>query len=380
MKENKICVYAICKNEEQFVEKWVKSMSEADSIVVLDTGSTDGTVDKLRELGVTVKVKTYDPWRFDTPRNDAMDMAPEDCNILVSTDLDEILEPGWAAPLREKWIEGVHERAEYKYTWSHLADGSEGRSFAYNKIHTRKWRWRHPVHELLFNIETKTENYTADQQLNLFNEIHLHHYPDPTKSRGSYLSLLELRAQEDPEDYYGLIYLGHEYYYRGYYDKAIDLLNKILSEYTQHYNVIERASCHLFIGDSYFEKAKQGDQKSFDKCILSYYNAIAVDPTYREPYLNLGKVLIHLKDYDAAEYYIKKGLKKSFRHFNWLERDASWASEPYDLLCLACFYGGKKRDALAYAVKAQSMDKGNERLASNITLCLKNSNDIELIS
>ena len=27
---NKICVYAICKNEKQFVENWVESMSEAD--------------------------------------------------------------------------------------------------------------------------------------------------------------------------------------------------------------------------------------------------------------------------------------------------------------------------------------------------------------
>ena len=34
---NKICVYAICKNESQFVDRWVDSMQEADEIVVLDT-------------------------------------------------------------------------------------------------------------------------------------------------------------------------------------------------------------------------------------------------------------------------------------------------------------------------------------------------------
>jgi len=55
MNSYKICVYAICKNEEQFVERWVDSMSEADSIIVLDTGSTDNTVNKLRELGVYIK-------------------------------------------------------------------------------------------------------------------------------------------------------------------------------------------------------------------------------------------------------------------------------------------------------------------------------------
>ena len=45
----KICVYAIAKNEEQFVPKWVDSMQEADGIYVLDTGSTDHTAELLRE-------------------------------------------------------------------------------------------------------------------------------------------------------------------------------------------------------------------------------------------------------------------------------------------------------------------------------------------
>ena len=30
----KICVYAICKNELKFVDKWLENMSEADYIVV----------------------------------------------------------------------------------------------------------------------------------------------------------------------------------------------------------------------------------------------------------------------------------------------------------------------------------------------------------
>ena len=36
MKKYKVCVYAICKNEEKFVERWINSMQEADSIYVLD--------------------------------------------------------------------------------------------------------------------------------------------------------------------------------------------------------------------------------------------------------------------------------------------------------------------------------------------------------
>ena len=44
MNKYKVCVYAICKNEEKFVQRWVESMKEADEIYVLDTGSTDNTI------------------------------------------------------------------------------------------------------------------------------------------------------------------------------------------------------------------------------------------------------------------------------------------------------------------------------------------------
>ena len=382
---NKICVYAITKNEEQFVERWYNSMKEADSIVVLDTGSTDNTVAKLRELGATVDVKIINPWRFDVARNEAMKMVPEDCNILLSTDLDETLEPGWSKPLREKWIEGVHERADYKYTWSHLEDGSDGRVFRYNKVHSKNWKWRAPVHELLYNVNTGSELYRADQTLDLFNEMHLHHYPDMTKSRGSYLPLLELRAKESPEDWYGLIYLAHEYYYRQHYQKSIDLLKRILTEYREKYSQVEQASCFLFMGDSYSAMAEYEDDLSkkellYQNAIYSYIDAMKIDNTYIESYISLAKVLLKLKDFAAAEFYLKRGIERSYRHYTWLERDTSWSYEPWDLLCLASYYNGNKKDSIIYAAKALSFDPNNERLKNNLSLCLTNTTDIELIN
>ena len=35
----RVAVYAICKNEAQFARRWMASMSEADRVIVLDTGS-----------------------------------------------------------------------------------------------------------------------------------------------------------------------------------------------------------------------------------------------------------------------------------------------------------------------------------------------------
>ena len=68
----KIYVYAISKNEEKFVDRWCKSMSEADGIFVLDTGSDDNTVAMLQERNVTVKSANIVPWRFDEALNRAL--------------------------------------------------------------------------------------------------------------------------------------------------------------------------------------------------------------------------------------------------------------------------------------------------------------------
>ena len=65
----KIVVYAICKNERSFADRWMASMSEADEVCVLDTGSTDGTPQRLEELGAKVSVQVITPWRFDVARN-----------------------------------------------------------------------------------------------------------------------------------------------------------------------------------------------------------------------------------------------------------------------------------------------------------------------
>ena len=65
----KIVVYAICKNEVSFVDRWMDSMAEADQVVVLDTGSTDATVQLLRARGAAVTEEVISPWRFDTARN-----------------------------------------------------------------------------------------------------------------------------------------------------------------------------------------------------------------------------------------------------------------------------------------------------------------------
>lgn len=359
---NKICVYAICKNEIQFVDKWLDSMAEADYIVVLDTGSTDGTFEKLKNDPRVTKVeqKIYDPWRFDNARNDALLLCPEDTEIFVSTDLDEVFDSGWAEPLREHWVRGIHVRALYKYAWSHNSKGEPERVFYYDKIHGPNWYWKAPVHEYLTSDEYD-EEYTKSHSLDLFNIIFLHHHPDQSKSRGSYLPLLELRAKEDPNDYNGLYYYAHELYYRGYYEKSISVLDDILNDdrFEGIRTPLEVAACYLFMGDSFLGLNSQ------EAAISAYNSAISAEPTYREPYLQLAKVYLDKGYNNIAIGIVKDAMEKSYRHYTWLERDLSWKEEPYDILALAYSTIGDYKSAYNNAVKALMENTSNERLLYN---------------
>ena len=139
------------------------------------------------------------------------------------------------------------------------------------------------------------------------------------------------------------------------------------------------------MGDSYSAMAEYEEDLSkkellYQNAIYAYIDAMKIDNTYIESYISLAKVLLKLKDFAAAEFYLKRGIERSYRHYTWLERDTSWSYEPWDLLCLASYYNGNKKDSIIYAAKALSFDPNNERLKNNLSLCLTNTTDIELIN
>ncbi len=83
------------------MDRWMDAVREADLVVVTDTGSVDHTVERLLARGAVVYRERIDPWRFDAARNAAMDHIPEDVDLCVSNDLDEVFEPGWRKRLED---------------------------------------------------------------------------------------------------------------------------------------------------------------------------------------------------------------------------------------------------------------------------------------
>ena len=244
MNKYKVCVSAICKNEAKFVKKWYDSMKEADLIVVADTGSTDQTIELLKECKIEVHSITVDPWRFDTARNLSMDFIPPDYDICVCTDLDEVFDPDWREELERNWMP-YNTLFRYTYTYGFYNNGKPIVTFLYEKIHQRhNFRWVYPVHEVLEYSGTKPDIY------GLAEKMHLKHYPDQSKSRGNYLKLLELSAKDFPLYDRNIFYLGREYMYHNMFVNCIETLTYHLTIPTANWPV-ERCASMRYIANSY---------------------------------------------------------------------------------------------------------------------------------
>jgi glycosyltransferase involved in cell wall biosynthesis len=349
----KICVYAICKNEEKFVDRWMDAVSEADLVVVTDTGSKDGTVEKLRSRGALVYSESITPWRFDAARNIAMDHIPQDVDICVSNDLDEVFEPGWREKLENAW-QPWHTRARYLFTWSYHADGTPEKQFAMEKIHRRHgFRWVHPVHEVL-KYSGEDEDSTV-----WVPGLVLNHYPDNSKPRSQYLPLLELSAQENPDDDRTAFWLGREYMYNERYDDCIRELLRHLSLPSAVWDE-ERSASMRYIAASYQAKGDTASAKHW------LYRAIAECPRVREPYLDLARLGYKEKDWPLVYLMTGEALKITVKSGSYLVEPQSWGYAPYDLAAISCYYLGMYQQAYELGVKACEENPDDERLRGNL--------------
>jgi tetratricopeptide (TPR) repeat protein len=351
MNHYKVVVYAICKNEEKFVKRWVDSMSEADDIFVLDTGSKDKTIKKLKKLGVHVHKKKFKTWRFDSARNESLKYVPLDTDICVCTDLDEVFEKGWRKKLENNWQKDT-TKARYTYNWSLDENNNPKVSFYTEKIHSlKKYKWTHPVHEVLTFTGTDEKVITID-------DIILNHYPDSSKSRSSYLKLLELSVKEEPNDDRNMHYLGREYMYYNRWNDCIDTLIKHLNLKSATWKD-ERCASMRFIARSYKNLKRYNEAKMWlDK-------AINEAPYLRDPYVERALLEYELENWNEVEKYCLEALKIANKEKTYINETFSWDETIYDLLSISCFYLNKFDQSLKYINIAIKYNPNDERLINN---------------
>jgi glycosyltransferase involved in cell wall biosynthesis len=343
----KIAVYTIAKNEEQFVERWADSCRDADYRLILDTGSTDGTLVKADQAGVEWFQKEFNPWRFDHARNYALSIVPLDIDLCIALDMDEILLPGWREALEAMPL-GI-TRPRYKYVWSWNEDGTEGLVYGGDKIHHRHgYKWKHPVHEVITPTDpTFLEGY------HFVPGLEIHHHPDQTKSRGQYFDLLKLAVEEDPMDDRNQFYLAREYFFHRQYKEATRHFKKHLE--LSHWGAERAASCR------YLAKCQFGDEEHW------LWRAVAEDPMRRENWVDIAEYHYwNTRDWVAVRSACQMAFRITDKPLDYLCETKAWGWLPHDLMAIASHQLGDTDEAWYHGAQAVALKPGDERLERNL--------------
>ena len=343
----KIAVSAISKNEAQFVERFMESCKDADYVLIADTGSTDETVSIAKGLGAAVHEISISPWRFDKARDAALFLLPKDIDIVVSLDLDEILEDGWRAEIERVWTPDT-TRLRYKFDWSN------GIVFYSEKIFSRHgYHWHHPVHEYIRPDGRINEVYAnTDMQL-------VTHLPDNTKSRSQYMPLLELAVKEDPYCPRNAFYYARELTFYSQWHQAMNALDTYLAMPEATW-VNDRAYAMRLLGQSY--AATNNDFEA-----IKWHRLATIElPTAREPWVDLAMHCYKKSMWQECFYAAQMALGITDKQLVYTMDPKAWSELPFDLASIAAWNLGFKDLAIEYCQKAIEFNPSDTRLIANL--------------
>lgn len=353
----KICVYAIALNEIQFVDKFMDAHQDADLVLVCDTGSTDGTAERLAQRGAIVYQIKQKPWRFDVPRNTALSLVPNDIDLCLSIDLDEFLQPGWRNAIDAAWQqhEGKIKRIAYDYIWNWKEDQvtPDVRFFADKMHHRHGFLWRHPCHETLYWVGEGQEVRAT------LPDVILHHRADVTKSRSQYNNLLSIATKEAPSNDRMSHYYGRELMFMGRWQDSINELQRHLDLPSAKWQE-ERCASMRFISRCYKNMGQPRQAVEWAiKATMEWSST-------REPWLELARAAHAAQDWRTCLWAATKGLDITNRSMSYISDGACWGWELYDHAALSSFYLGAYTDALRYGHLAVEADPVQQRLQTNL--------------
>ena len=358
MEKLKICVYAICKNESKFINRWLDSIKDADYICVLDTGSIDNSVELLKNANVIVGEKTFEKFRFDEARNESLKLIPDDVDVYICLDIDEVMLPGWRQAIEKVWTPNT-TRLSYIYNWSLDEFNNPKVSFYQDKIHGKDYIWVNPVHEVL-KYNGKNEVYARSD------ELIINHYPDQTKSRSSYLPLLELAVSEDPENDRNMHYLGREYMYYGKWKESIATLNRHLNLKSAVWQD-ERCASMRFIARCY---KNLGD---FTSARVWLDAAIKEAPHLRDPLVEMALLYYNQENWQEVIHYCEAAQKIPINYKTYINEVFSFDETIDDLLSLAYYNIGDNAKAIEHAESALVINPNNDRIKNNLKIMQERS-------
>ena len=341
-----ISICMIVKDEEEIIEEAIKStVGLADEIVILDTGSTDGTLPLLHKLGARV-ILGGDRMHKGESRNRAADAASGEWIVILDAD-EQIADPlGLREFLERTDAQAVYVRLAYM-------DADDQLTLVYPQM--RCWqkgayRYRYRAHEVPIPVNGRGKVETTEF-------IWEHRPPGGRNWKSQYtLDRLLLDVKEHPDNPRPLYYLGRQYMYRGEWEKSIEALRQYLDTPERH----DLADVFFCLSTCY---GRMGEE---DKKIEALHRACAVEPRRREFWGNLATVYYYDKrDFEIAAALLKCALELEAPTGTYVNH--FWRGyHIYDMLARCLWKLERYQEGRSYAFKAVELNTASERLRDNL--------------
>jgi len=375
MNKPKFSVALIAKNEALTLPRMIGSLKEyqerGGEIWILDTGSTDDTIEVAKSLGCKVEA-VGDKFRIsidkeladkinakfivdgETPVVNAgeslfnfaaarnyISTFPEN-DMIATPDCDEIYTKFDIDKLNEV-IEGGAEQLEYNFVFSHDAVGNPVIKFRHCKFYDRrKMSWSGVVHEVLGG---KTKNVFLGEDI-----IKLEHYQNELTNRSGYIKGLALDCYNNPENDRNSHYFAREMFYLGRHKSAI-------KEFKNHISLdkwpTEAAQSMLYIGDCYKTMGDTGE-------MLKWYSKSIEKEARREPFMRMAEYYSSKNMHNQTIAYCEAALSISQLPF-YSNHQPYYEHAPHELLYLAYWWTGNKEKSKEHYDKAVAFFPNNPR-------------------
>lgn len=199
---NRVMVCAIARNEEHNLRKWFNSVKSADTIVLVDTGSTDNTVAVARSLTHPdlriLSIPFADPAPYDLMRNVSFAQATDPNTFCMWIDIDECFVGNWAHEVRmlPEDISALMVEMQYDDIRYDQLKGFRAGTHS----------WKYALHEVPVAVIANPKTVHA--------QFHTVHQRQHGKAyRDHHMALLNMDLQRYPNDPRTLFYLVRQHGY-----------------------------------------------------------------------------------------------------------------------------------------------------------------------
>jgi len=350
-----LCLNMIVKDEAHIIERCINAARpHIQRWCIVDTGSTDGTQDKIRELLADIPGGLHErPWKnFAFNRNQALELAKQGGGFALFLDADDVLsvDEGSKRPIEDSAFLTIHTGEAMRFQRVGIVNLA------------KPWHWEGAVHEYL--------SCEVPATLEILDGWHVHSISDSARNKGGGkflrdIEMLKAELAEQPDNTRTVFYLAQSYRDAGMPEAALPLYER-------------RSGMGGFEEEAWYAQYMMGVmyERLYDwrNAVIEYGRAYERRPTRGEPLHALAYLHRMKSDYHLGALYARQAAQLKKPTDILFNDDSVYIWKAYDELAVSLYWCGEYNEARAINEHLLTVipPAHRPRIEANLKFCMDN--------